>query len=199
VRACLDVGLRPLPGMPAEALLRSDAPLDLLPIAPSRAVDPARLQKASSILHRLVTTCGEPRSPGGLVLPGSREGAASAGPQGDAGSSTEGTSGRADLGLLRGRTGDAALGPGCVRASDTLRGGSPCLSQDSPRSVVAGGLAQAGRRGSASSCPSRGWSSCGGIVTGAAPQKVRRLAAPEPPSGGVTISRREVSERSGLG
>jgi len=59
VRACLDVGLRPLPGMTAEALLRPDAPLDLLPTAPSRAADPARLQKASSILHRLVTICGE--------------------------------------------------------------------------------------------------------------------------------------------
>jgi len=112
----------------------------------------------------------------------------------------EGTSGAADLGLLRGRTGEAALGPRCVRASDAsravvLRG----ASQDVLRRPPAGGLAQAGRRGSAGSYPSRGWGSCGGIVKGVVPSRARRPAAPESPAGGATVSRREVSERIGSG
>jgi len=65
-------------------------------------------------------------------------------------SAMEGTSGTADPGLLRGRTEDAALGPGGVRASDVFASVS---------------LRKRARRGSASSYPSRGWGSCGGIVT----------------------------------
>jgi len=141
----------------------------------------------------------KPRSPGGLVPFGSLEGVASAVPQGDAGSSTEGTSGTADLGLLRGRTGDAALGPGCVRASDTWRDGTPCLSQDRWRRVVAGSLAQARRPGVRELLPFAGvglawWDRhrcrtrrCGAWQYRSLPPMVSRF------------SRREVSERIGLG
>lgn len=72
------------------------------------------------------------------------------------GSPMEGTSGAADLALLRGRVREAALGSRRVRASDT-----PCAAASvhvARRALErpAGGLARAGRRGPASSGPSRG-------------------------------------------
>jgi len=106
-------------GMTAEALLRSDAPLDLLPIAPSRAVDPARSQKASSIFHRLVTTCGKPRSPSGFVPFGSPAAPASAGRERRCrliDGRHLGCSGPRSSSRKNGRCGP---GPACVRASDT--------------------------------------------------------------------------------
>jgi hypothetical protein len=48
---------------------------------------------------------------------------------GVAGSPVEGTSGSANPALLRGRAGEAALGPRCVRASDTPRARGPCPSR----------------------------------------------------------------------
>ena len=85
-------------------------------------------QKASCVFHRLATSWGEPRSPSGSArTAGKRDfGLASAVVSV---SSVEGTSGLADPALLRGRTGEAALGPGCVRASDTRMAPSPVLSR----------------------------------------------------------------------
>jgi len=57
----------------------------------------------------------------------------------------------------------------CPRKRHVSRGGVPCPSQDGSPEGPAGGLAQAGRRGSVSSYPSRGWGSRGGIVSGSAP------------------------------
>jgi len=57
---------------------------------------------------------------GGLVPPGPLLGVASAALKAVASSTMEGTSGTANPGLLRGRTGDAALGPGGVRVSDVF-------------------------------------------------------------------------------
>jgi len=109
----------------------SASPLDLTPEAPSRAADPLRLQKASTIFHRLATTCGETRSRWGKPhAPGRTLPSGAAGRLGFGrveavvtGSPMEGTSGAADLALLRGRVGDAALGSRCVRASD-----APCAA-----------------------------------------------------------------------
>jgi hypothetical protein len=76
--------------------------------------------KESIVVHRLATTCGQSWSSGGLVPPGPLVGAASVAPKAAASSAMEGTSGNADPGLLRGRAGDAALGPGGVRVSDAF-------------------------------------------------------------------------------
>jgi len=57
----------------------------------------------------------------------------------------------------------------CPRKRHVSRGGVPCPSQGGSPEGPAGGLAQAGRRGSVSSYPSRGWGSRGGIVSGTAP------------------------------
>jgi len=76
----------------------------------------------------LVTTCGEPPVPerARSVRTAGRRGfgraeAVYAVCVSAAGSPMEGTSGAADLALLRGRAGKAALDPGCVRASDASR------------------------------------------------------------------------------
>jgi len=77
----------------------------------------------SIVVHRLPTTCGQPWSrkrPGGLRPSGSLLGVASAALKAVASSTMEGTSGTANPGLLRGRAGDAALGPGGVRVSDAF-------------------------------------------------------------------------------
>lgn len=130
MRACQDVRPR-LGGVPSgheggKLCFSPDAPPGLLPVAPSRAADPARLKKTSDVLHSLATRCGKQTVPPvarvglvptrtdterGLVHP-------SAALKTVAGSSMEGTSGAADPALLRGKAGDAALGSGCVRASD---------------------------------------------------------------------------------
>ena len=76
---------------------------------------------------------------------------------GRAGSSMEGTSGAADLALLRGRTGDAALGPGW-RSRHPRRSG-PCGSPARrPRASRSSGAHEPG--------PSRGSGACGVIVKG---------------------------------
>jgi len=211
VRACQDVRPR-LGGVPSwddggKLCFPPDAPPDLLPVAPSRAADPAGLKRTSDVLHSLVTGCGQQTVPpvarAGLVptRTASKRGLVrtSAPLKMVAGSSMEGTSGAADRGLLRGRACDAALDPGCVRASDAS---APWRFDRAARLYVgrpAGGPAQAGRRGSASSYPSRGWRSWGGIVLSAPPERAQRLATSESPAGGAAISRREVSERIGLG
>jgi hypothetical protein len=76
---------------------------------------------------------------------------------GRAGSSMEGTSGAADLALLRGRTGDAALGPGW-----RLR--HPCRS--GPRDFPARRPRASGPSGAHEPDPSRGSGTCGVIVKG---------------------------------
>jgi hypothetical protein len=98
-------------------------------------------------------------------------------------SAIQGTSGVANPALLRGRTGDAALGPGGVRESDafeavTLRKRVAWVRELLPFAGV--GLVRWDRHGCLS-------------LTGAA------LAASESPTGGAAVSRREVSERIGLG
>jgi hypothetical protein len=104
-------------------------PPGLLPVAPSRAAVPARSPKAPDVVHRLATDCGQNhpgrniglvpiRQSGGLV------------PSGDSGSRRwparspmKGTSGAADLDLLRGRAGDAALGLRCVPVNGACANG----------------------------------------------------------------------------
>jgi hypothetical protein len=185
VRACLDWAPALLHGM---AVSRHDgrgyasaaSPLDLVPVAPSRAADPVRSQKASSIVHRLATSCGQPgpraarsvRTAETRLRP-SRGGRASV-----AGSPMEGTSGAADLALLRGRAGEAALGPGCVRASDTSRAAAfgarrettrrGALPATSRERVVEGPRAPTLRGGGARAVGS----------SGAAPSRERRRGSP---------------------
>jgi hypothetical protein len=127
VRACLDVGLRP----PFTAWPFHGTTVEAVPPPRRHSIScPSprqgrRIQrdckKASSILHRLVTTCGElpvsERTRSVRTVVDEASVASKTAP----GSPMEGTSGAAELVLLRGRTGDAALGPGCVRASDTSR------------------------------------------------------------------------------
>jgi len=117
---------RPAPGMMAEssAFLRMHHPISCPSLRQERR--PSEIEKTPDVLHSLATRCGQQTVPPvarvrlvptrtdtqrGLVHP-------SATLKTVAGSSTEGTSGAADPALLRGRAGDAALGSGCVRASD---------------------------------------------------------------------------------
>jgi len=84
-----------------------------------------------------------------------------------ASSAMKGTSGTADLELLRGRTGDAALGPGGVRVSDAFvprysRAGRETMRERVRRVRLRKRVAEGPR----ASYPSRGWGSCGGIVRG---------------------------------
>jgi len=210
VRACRDVrprfGDAPFRQQEGACSLRMRNPVSC-PSLRQRAADPERLKKASDVLHRLATGCGQQTVPpvarAGLVptRTASKRGLVrtSAPLKMVAGSSMEGTSGAADRGLLRGRACDAALDPGCVRASDAS---APWRFDRAARLCIgrpAGGPAQAGRRGSASSYPSRGWRSWGGIVIRAVPERVQRLATSESPVDAAAISRREVSERIGLG
>jgi len=90
---------------------------------------------------------------------------------GGAGSSMEGTSGAADLGLLRGSTGNAALAPDVSAQATRLERWRFVSVERRASEGLAGSLAQAGCRGSASSYPSRGWGSQGGIVSGNAPSR----------------------------
>jgi len=125
----------------------------------------------------------------------------------------EGTSGAADPAPLRGGVGDAALG------LDTS-----CRRAHAQAWYVLGwarSRARSFRRvasGSAGSCPSRGWGLRGGIVKASLSRGTQarghtralarggsegilrwRLAVSESPAGIAAVSRREVSERIGLG
>jgi len=207
VRACLDVGLRPRPGMTVEALLPPVAPPGLLPVPPSRVADPARLKKTSDVLHSLATSCGQQTVPPvarvglvptrtdterGLVHP--RVALKTV-----AGSSTEGTSGAADPGLLRGRAGDAALGSGCVRASDAF------VPQRFVRvaRLYTGGLGRRPRASGSSRArellPFAGVGHVWWDRHGRSSQRDQRRAASKSPVDTAAVSRREVSERIGLG
>jgi hypothetical protein len=98
-----------------------EAPPDLLPTVPSRAAATARLKKASGLVPRLATACGQchSRVKIGLVPTPGRPDAclmrAASGCRWPV-SPMEGTSGAADPVLLRGSAGDAALGPDSGRA-----------------------------------------------------------------------------------
>jgi len=115
----------------------------------------------------------------------------------------EGTSGIANPTLLRGSGGGAALGPGGVRASDVF---APCGSAYAApglpgarrtRERAAGEPARAGRRGSTSSYPSRGWGSCGGIVTGVCPSRaLPSRALPQRESRSATPGLQPAAQRS---
>jgi len=163
--------------------------------APSRAAESVRNRQRCRLLSTgWQQPVENPGIQGGLVPSGPLVSAAPVAPNAVASSAMEGTSGIANPTLLRGSGGCAALGPGGVRASDVF---APCGSAYAApglpgarrtRERAAGEPARAGRRGSASSYPSRGWGSCGGIVTGvfpsralpsrALPQRERRSATP---------------------
>jgi len=174
----------------------------------SKAVGPRRrLQKAPCVLHRLATTCGELPAQRAEVRrkPGSEAKARQAT---EGGSSMEGTSGSADPGALRGASGEAALGPGWSRAAQAARP-RPCrVDLRDPRKRIAAlcppGLpasrerAVRGLRGPHAFSREQG--SCGGIVeTTVRLRQDGSRAAPESPAGAPAVSRREVSERIGLG
>jgi hypothetical protein len=210
VRACQDVRPR-FGGAPSRhhggSLLSPDAPPGLLPVAPSRAADPARLKRRRTLStgwQQAVDNIPFPRLHG--------RGSSPPGPLVDealartstlskmvAGSSMEGTSGAADLDLLRGRACDAALDPGCVRASDAS---APWRFVRAAR-LCAGELGRWPRAsGSPRVCellPFAGVGLVGWDRLSAFPERVQRLATSESPVDGATISRREVSERIGLG
>jgi len=79
----------------------------------------------------------------------------------------KGTSGTADLELLRGRTGDATLGPGGVRVSDAFVPRYSRAGRETMRERVRPvRLRKRVAEGPRASYPSRGWGSCGGIVRG---------------------------------
>jgi hypothetical protein len=153
VRACPDVELRLPSGMAVQRHRRSTARgrgSCLCHIATrSRARRSVKsggsseiAQKASCVVPRLVTSCGQPWSPGGLVPFGLLVDEASAASR---------------QSRKRGRFSDGRhLGRSRPRSSSRKGGRGGPRPPDDP--------AQAGRRGSASSYPSRGWGSCGGIV-----------------------------------
>jgi len=85
----------------------------LLPAAPSRASDPARPQKVPDVVHSLATTCGQKKSVlGGQGSPLWPRWNGQGFPVQATGSRLVGERhlGYADPGLLRGGSGDAALG-----------------------------------------------------------------------------------------
>jgi hypothetical protein len=131
--------------------------------------------KGSVIVHSLATSCGQHWCPG-----------------------------RRGSGCVEGgyQLGDGRhLGRSRSRSSSRKNGGRGPGPRRRPRErrFRVGGAAQAARRGSTRSYPSRGWGSCGEIVTRCPSLTGAALAASDSPTGAAAISRREVSERIGSG
>jgi len=147
---------------------------------PGRSVGlPARLATAPCVLHRLVTICGE-----GPTRPRYRAKARYPGP---GGAGMKGTSGAADLGLLRGGSGEAALGPRRPRESGSRGHVVPKLSRVY---VGGGGIARRDRR--RRTVPART-----GLVPGRQVTGTMRRAAPDSPSGAPRSRDRRCPSGSG--
>jgi len=211
VRACRDV--RPRFGdapfrRDGGSLLPPDVPPGLLPVAPSRAADPARLQKTSDVLHSLATGCGQQTVP-----PVARAGLVPD-PPGPPVSVARLTSGRVEDG---GRLIDRRhLGCGRSRSSSRKIGGCGPRPRIRPRKrrVRAGPFVRVERlytgelgrrpRASGSSRARRLLPFAGvGLARWDRPKRCSRTgSAPgnvESPVDAAAIPRREVSERIGLG
>jgi hypothetical protein len=200
VCACLDGGLGLRPWHDGG----SSASVGCTPRSPAhrpvKGGGPSEIAKGVEYFPQAGNNLWETRSPSGFVPFGSPAGPASAGREGDAGSSMEGTSGAADLGLLRGRTGDAALAPRVSAQATHGKRWPPRAPKGASWRAAVGGLAQARPvRGSMSSYPSRGRGLTWWDRSGQGSDASLAWQRPASPAGGATVSRQEVSERIGLG